>query len=92
MLKKLTQALYQIERSFYQNFMHFNQQDMLVPSFVGGINIPRNESTNQPSFSEIIGDIFLMAAPKSKVNLFRVSRYFNSINFRFHMLENLANT
>jgi hypothetical protein len=40
---------------------------MLMPSFVGSHADMRQE-TNLPSISEIIGDIFLMAAPKSKVS------------------------
>jgi hypothetical protein len=67
MLRKLSQTISKLESKFFNIFTPFRSQDMLMPSFVGAHPEMRHE-TNLPSISEIIGDIFRMAAPKSKVS------------------------
>lgn len=67
MLRKLSQSLARLESRFCNMFTPFQSHGMLMPSYAG-FHPEMNQETNLPStINEIIGDILLMAAPKSKV-------------------------
>lgn len=98
MLKRvLFQVSYQIENNLNQFFNSFFSKQMLIPAYS---NIPfnnqlnNNENQNIPSFSELFGDILLMAAPKSRVIYFFLFIFlFICLYFynRFLMLEKQEN-
>jgi hypothetical protein len=71
MLRKLNQTFVRFESHFSDFFNAFRQQEMFAPALVG-LHSEASQS-KLPSLTEIIGDIFLMAAPKSKV--FRLILY-----------------
>ncbi len=60
----LFQTLYRIENNLSNIFFPWNQHKMIAPAFAGMSNQTEQKSS---SITDIFGDIFLMAAPKSKV-------------------------
>jgi hypothetical protein len=77
MLRKLNQTFARFESHFSDFFGAFRQQEMLAPSLVG-LHSEMGQQNKSPSLTEIIGDIFLMAVPKSRVTRSIIHAFYRS--------------